>query len=276
MAEQDRAPTAPAREVYSGNAPATDAALAQRAAAREAAFLLPHLRPGARLLDGGGGPGSITLGLAAAVAPGEVVGLDLRPEPLAQARAAAAQRGVPNVRFEVGSAYALPFPDASFDAAFAHQVLIHLREPVRALTEVRRVLRPGGGGGVRDVDFGATLHFPLTPRVEQARPLRCRILEHNGGNPWLGRTHRRLLRAAGFARSEAGATAQSAGPPDETRRAAALMQAVWQGAGATALAEGWAAPGALDALPAALDAWAAQPDAFWTAVSCHAGGWAGA
>src|SRR5215207_5414518 len=112
MAEQHRAPTTPTREAYSGDAPAVDAELATRTVAREAAFLLPHLRPGMRLLDVGCGPGSITVGLAAVLAPGEVVGLDLRPEPLAQARAEASRRGIANVRFEVGSAYALPFPDA--------------------------------------------------------------------------------------------------------------------------------------------------------------------
>src|SRR5215218_2744965 len=99
MADQHRAPTPPAREAYSGDAPAVDAELATRTVAREAAFLLPHLRPGMRLLDVGCGPGSITLGLAATVAPGEVVGLDLRPEVIAQARASAAARGVANVRF---------------------------------------------------------------------------------------------------------------------------------------------------------------------------------
>jgi ubiquinone/menaquinone biosynthesis C-methylase UbiE len=275
VAEQDRAPTTPAREVYSADAPATDAELSTRTVAREAAFLLPHLRPGMRLLDVGCGPGSITLGLAAAVAPGEVVGLDLRPEPIAQARAAAARAGVTNARFEVGSAYALPFPDAAFDAAFAHQVLIHLREPGRALAEVRRVLRPGGVVGVCDVDFGASLQFPLTPLREQGRALLYRVLEHNGGHPWLGRTHRRLLREAGFDRPAAGATALSAGTPEETRRAAALMKAVWPGPAATALAEGWADRETVDAMLAEIDAWAERPDAFWLAVSCHAVGWAG-
>ncbi len=49
-----------------------------------------YLCPGLRLLGVGCGPGTITLGLAAAVAPGEVVGLDLRPEVVAQSRNAAA------------------------------------------------------------------------------------------------------------------------------------------------------------------------------------------
>ncbi len=57
-----------------------------RTAERFAAQLLPHLRPGMRLLDCGCGPGSITVGLASVVAPGEVVGVDLEPRRLAPTR----------------------------------------------------------------------------------------------------------------------------------------------------------------------------------------------
>jgi ubiquinone/menaquinone biosynthesis C-methylase UbiE len=134
-----------APESYSQRAnPVFEAELALRTAAKEGAFFLPYLRPGMRLLDLGCGPGSITLGLAEKVAPGEVVGVDLQPSQVAQAQELSAARGVKNVRFEIADVYRLPFPDASFDAVFAHVVLMHLREPVRALMEMRRVLRPGG------------------------------------------------------------------------------------------------------------------------------------
>ncbi len=49
-----------------------------------------------------------------------------------------------NVRFATGDVYALDFDDASFDVVHAHQVLQHLQDPVAALRELRRVLRPGG------------------------------------------------------------------------------------------------------------------------------------
>ncbi|MCD9623692.1 class I SAM-dependent methyltransferase [Rhabdothermincola sp. EGI L10124] len=51
-----------------------------RTAENSAAHLLDHLEPGQRLLDVGCGPGTITLDLAARVAPGEVLGLDVAPE----------------------------------------------------------------------------------------------------------------------------------------------------------------------------------------------------
>src|SRR6266511_5818212 len=107
-----------------------EAQLEERSARINAAFLLPQLRPGRRVLDVGCGPGTITLGLAKAVAPGEVIGVDLQEGLVERARGLAAQRGIPNVRFERADAYELPFPDGSFDAALAHRVVMHLADPV--------------------------------------------------------------------------------------------------------------------------------------------------
>jgi len=84
-----------------------------------AAFLAPHLRAGTRLLDCGCGPGSITVDLAQAVAPGEAIGIDLREDALAQGRALARERKITNVTFQTASVYQLPYPDSSFDTAFA-------------------------------------------------------------------------------------------------------------------------------------------------------------
>lgn len=177
----------PAVESYPQRAnPVFEAELALRTASQDAAFFLPSLRPGIRVLDLGCGPGSITVGLAEAVAPGQVVGVDLQPSQVAQAHALGAMRGVMNVRFEVADVYRLPFPDGSFDAAFAHAVLMHLRDPVQALAEVRRVLGPGGIAGVRDPDWGARLHAPATPLLEQWYALTVRVRQRNGGDPFMG------------------------------------------------------------------------------------------
>jgi SAM-dependent methyltransferase len=253
--------------------PGFDALMTTRTATREAAFFLPHLRPGMRVLDVGCGPGTIALGLAEAVAPGEVIGLDLREDVLARARDGAAARGTANLRFERGSAYELPFPDESFDAVLAHVVLMHLREPARALAEMHRVLRPGGVVGLRDADHGACLAYPTTPLREQFYALRSRVQQHNGGDPFLGRSYRRLLLEAGFARTEAGATVNCAGSPAETRRLAAFARAQLAGMAPTALAEGWVDKGTLEAIPADFDEWAERPDAFYAVVACHAIGW---
>src|SRR5215212_8050002 len=101
-------PDMPAETYTYGANPAVEAAQMARTAAEQADFFLPHLRPGMRVLDAGCGGGSITLGLAAAVAPGEVVGVDIEAQRLVGARRLAAERGVANVRFEPGDIYDLP------------------------------------------------------------------------------------------------------------------------------------------------------------------------
>jgi SAM-dependent methyltransferase len=124
---------------------------AARSLASSAAFFVPYISPGMRLLDCGCGPGSITVDFAEFLAPGEVVGVDLY-DPLERARKTAAQRGVKNVRFESGDIYDLQFPDASFDAVWTSSVIQWLDKPEKAVREVFRVLKPGGVYASRDRD----------------------------------------------------------------------------------------------------------------------------
>ena len=261
----------PTREVYSQrDNPGFEAWIATRKADQEAAFFLPHLRPGMQVRDVGCGPGSITLGLAEVVAPGEVVGIDIQPSQVQRARDLACERGIANVRFEVGDGTRLPFPDHSFDAVFAHAVLLHLSEPVRALAEMRRVLRPGGLAGVREPDDGTILLTPATPLLEQWLALIIRKGRHHGADPLVGRHLRRLLLEAGFVRAEASASAESAGSPEETRRYAAFFK-TWSVR--TALTEGWVTEATVDAMWAEMDTWAERPDAFFVVIFCEGVWW---
>src|SRR5437762_14095304 len=102
-----------------------------RTAGNSAAYLIPHLRSGQSLLDIGAGPGTITADLAAHVAPGRVTAVEPTEQALDLTRAGT--RGHDNVDFLVADAHALDLPDKSFDVVHAHQVLQHLRDPVRAL-----------------------------------------------------------------------------------------------------------------------------------------------
>ena len=130
---------------------------ASRTVADSAAYLIPFLRPGARVLDVGCGPGTITADLAARVAPGPVLGIEPTPGPLADARAHAAAVGAENAAFALGDVYALDHPDDAFDVVHAHQVLQHLGDPVAALGEMLRVCAPDGIVAARDADYAATI-----------------------------------------------------------------------------------------------------------------------
>jgi ubiquinone/menaquinone biosynthesis C-methylase UbiE len=104
--------------------------------------------------------------LAAAVAPGQVVGVDREPRMVARASALSSERQVAHVRFLGGDICDLPFPASVFDAVFTCAVLEHLRDPVRALREIGRVLKPGGLLGVTCADWSAPLISPPDDALE--------------------------------------------------------------------------------------------------------------
>jgi ubiquinone/menaquinone biosynthesis C-methylase UbiE len=170
-----------------------------RTAENSAAYLLPHLRPGLAVLDVGCGPGTITADLARLVDPGQVMGLDASADVIAQAESHAAGLGVRNVDFEVGDLFELRFDDATFDVVHAHQVLQHLADPVDALVELRRVLRPGGLLAARDSDYSAFSWAPADPTLDRWRELYLSVTARNGHDARIGPSLLGLARAAGFA-----------------------------------------------------------------------------
>jgi SAM-dependent methyltransferase len=166
-----------------------------RTAANSAGYLLPHLRPGMDLLDVGCGPGTITAELAAVVAPGRTVGVDREPDVLAEARRHAGAV----VEFGAADVYCLPFEPQTFDVVHGHQVLQHLGDPVAALTEMGRVLRPDGLLAVRDSDYGAFVWYPDEHRLERWREIYTQVCSWNGADANAGRRLASWVGAAGFA-----------------------------------------------------------------------------
>jgi SAM-dependent methyltransferase len=233
-----------------------------------------------RLIDCGCGPGSITIDLAHAVTPGEVIGIDLRAEALRDGRTLARDRGLTNVAFQVANLSQLPFHDGAFDAAFAGAVLQHLGAPLEALKEVRRVLKPGGVIGIVDGSAPITFRYPTNPLLEAWDKLRVLERDYRTGCPSPALQLRALLREAGFARAHASGTMTTeagppAGTPEETRRVAQNHLIQLRGVrGKVALAQGWATQQELEQMAAALMAWGDDPDAFYARPVFTAIGWA--
>ncbi len=175
---------------------------ARRRAEGEAWFLLPKLTPGQRLLDVGCGPGTITAGLARAVAPGPVIGLDAAAAVLEQAQAHAVEQAIANVEFVCGDVYALDFADESFDVVYANQLLQHLTEPVRAIQEMRRVLKRGGLLAARDADYATMSPWPKFPEFDDWNRLYHAVAYRNGAEPDAGRQLLHWARSAGFTEVE--------------------------------------------------------------------------
>lgn len=233
-----------------------------RTATNSAAYLLPLLEPGASLLDVGCGPGTITVDLAARVAPGRVVGLD-RDAPLAEARALAA--GLANLEFVAGDVYALDYDDASFDVVHAHQLLQHLTDPVAALAEMRRVCRPGGVVAARDVDYATMSWYPAEPGLDQWLELYHAVTRVNRAEADAGRRLPAWAHAAGFGDVTASASAWCWSTPDERE----WWSGVWsERATSSAFAEqaleyGLATPLDLQEIAEAFRRWAGDDDAWW-------------
>lgn len=201
-------------EIYThGHDPVVVGSHARRTAASSAAFLLPHLSDGMKLLDFGCGPGSVTADLAREVAPtGTIVGIDSSAEAVTIAARDAAAAGVQYVQ---ASVYDIPLPDGSVDVAYGHQVLQHLANPVGALSEVLRVLRPGGIVAVRDADFGSMIHHPHFPKLDAWRDLYHGVARANGGEPDAGRHLLQWVQQAGFAEPTATTSTWTYATPEE-------------------------------------------------------------
>jgi SAM-dependent methyltransferase len=243
----------------------------RRTAERHAAFFLPLLRPGMALLDIGCGPGSITLGLARAVAPGPCTGLDSDAGVIAAAAAAASAEA--NLRFEHGNAEQLPYDDAAFDAVFMHAVLQHLDDPAAVLAEAWRVLRPGGVIGIADADFGGSIIAPASGPLEQAVGLMARI-RRGRGDPFVGRKLGTLLAGAGFDDLRSGAAADCDGTAEATSRVG-MFQSTYFAAPefqAYTVAYELATAAECDAMSQAWLEWGATPGASWARFWCHATG----
>jgi 2-polyprenyl-3-methyl-5-hydroxy-6-metoxy-1,4-benzoquinol methylase len=176
-------------------------------------FLLAHVRPGESVLDVGCGEGRFTSELA--VAGVRVVGIDVAEEPLRRARAAH-----PGVDVQLVDAFEpWPLADASFDAVWAGEVIEHVADTAGWLSEVRRVLRPGGRLLVSTPNHSrlAVLRLALSARAFDAHfgPSSDHLRFYNG------RTLISLLGDFGFQEVSIAAVA---GPPGARRLL--LIQAV--------------------------------------------------
>jgi ubiquinone/menaquinone biosynthesis C-methylase UbiE len=169
-----------------------------RTAENSAAFLLPHLSNGLSILDVGCGPGNITAELASRVGSGEVIGIDVAAEVIAVAKSEFESSERENLSFSVGDVYELGFSEGRFDVVYAHQVLQHLSDPVAALAEMRRVLKPGGLLAVRDADYGALVWSPEDPVLTHWLDVYHQITVRNHADADAGRHLATWVRAAGY------------------------------------------------------------------------------
>lgn len=161
-------------------------------------FLEPYLRPGLRLLDLGSGPGQVSLHLAQAVAPGEMYGVDMEPTQVELSRQLAAELGAGNATFQVADAASLPFEDGFFDVVNCCDILAYVPDTSAVMSEVRRVLKPGGVVHCREMIIDACFVHPSNAVLQRGWEMFADLLRSDDGHPQLGREIYAHLGAVGF------------------------------------------------------------------------------
>lgn len=138
------------------------------------------IEPGMKVLEVGPGNGRYTAATARWVGEaGQVVTIDIEPKMIARVRHRIEAEGLRNIDARVADVYALPFAAGTFDAAYMITVIGEIPEPVRAMREIHRQLKPGG-----TLAFSELLpdpDYPLARTLErQARSAGFRLKQRSG------------------------------------------------------------------------------------------------
>ena len=158
----------------------------------EAFITFLKVAPGTRVLEVGSGLGILAAKVAGSAPGVAVVGLERSAEQLAKA---VRVEGLSHVH---GDAHQLAFQDGTFDLVYCRYVLEHVADPVRVVSEMRRVARPGGAVAAMENDITLIRFDPPCLRFERVWAAFGRYQEQLRGDPLIGRRLFRLFRSAGF------------------------------------------------------------------------------
>lgn len=154
--------------------------------------------PGTKVLEAGCGVGAQTRLLLKRSPQAVFTCIDISEKSLASARRLKDTPGFERVTFEQADIHRLRFADAAFDHIFVCFVLEHLDDPVAALSELKRTLRPGGTLTVIEGDHGSCFWHPETPDGRRAWHALIAAQQAHGHDPLIGRRLTPLLTAAGL------------------------------------------------------------------------------
>jgi SAM-dependent methyltransferase len=167
--------------------------------------------------------------------------------------------------FQAMDLYALDIDDNSYDIAHAHQVLQHVSDPVAALQEMHRVVRPGGLIAVRDADYAGMHWAPDSPLLDKWLSVYRRVAKANDAEPDAGRHLVRWAREAGLTNVTATVDAWLFASPD--RRAwwgsTWAERVVSSSLADQAIEQGFASAAELDAIADGWRSWIDEPDGWF-------------
>ncbi len=168
-----------------------------------------HIGDARRILDVGCGPGALLPELRQAAPAAAIHGMDIDFPALNLSA-----RHAPTAALACADAHALPYPNAAFDIALCHYLLLWLRDPLAALREMRRVTRAGGYVlALAEPDY--TQRVDLPSALAPLGRLQAKSLLRQGANVSIGAQLGALFDQAGITHIETGALARGASDQPE-------------------------------------------------------------
>ncbi|KAF7190781.1 putative methyltransferase C1B3.06c [Pseudocercospora fuligena] len=162
-----------------------------------ASHTLPYLKPDSKILDIGCGIGTISQDFAQRCPQGSILGIDHNTESLDIAKEAASTLKLSNLKYETGDVMNLSgIPDNEFDIVHAHQVILHLSDPVGGLKEMCRVCKPSGIVAIRD--NAELIWVNATPLMLQQKEETEKVMYGKDDAKRGGRLSHIWMNAAGF------------------------------------------------------------------------------
>ncbi|MEJ2251362.1 MAG: methyltransferase domain-containing protein [Candidatus Lokiarchaeota archaeon] len=159
-------------------------------------FLQP--KKGEHLIEVGCGSGVLCRLVAPHLIPGgDLIGVELSSEIVSLAYKFLKKDNTSNlIKYEIGNAMDLKYEDNKFDGGFAGRLLLHVPDPQKVVSELKRVVKSGGKVVLMDWDFG-TLAIDHSNRNITRKILNWRT-DHKDGNNWSGRQLYRQLKVDRF------------------------------------------------------------------------------
>lgn len=142
---------------------------------------------GSLILEAGCGVGAQTKIIAQKNTKSQLISVDISSESLSKAQQLISSTEIKNVQFQQANIFSLPFPDNYFDFIVVCFVLEHLAEPVKAIIELKRVLKKGGKIMAIEGDHGTTFFYPDSKFAHAAINCQVKLQQENGGNANIGR-----------------------------------------------------------------------------------------
>jgi ubiquinone/menaquinone biosynthesis C-methylase UbiE len=217
------------------------------------------LKDGISVLELGSGPGFITEQLVTLVPTSPITCVEIDRTLLDQAERHLQHKANQRVRFVEGSVMDTHLASDRFDFAYARLLFQHLRDPLGAAKEIRRVLKPGGKLVIYDIDdelFG--LFQPPLPEFASVLKAFGQAQAARGGNRHIGRSLSGILNAAGFGTIEVEVVATHS----VERGVEPYLQHIHPDRMRSLVTSGLLTEEELEGYRAALTAWAALPDAY--------------